>query len=401
MIGRKEFSANAARFVTALALFSLLAASPPGQGPPADVHLGRGYQLIQDEQWEEASKEFQAALAINPNLVHARYQLAVCLFALGDRERSRQEFERIASEPGIAAMVTYYVGRLDLLSGDNARAIDRLSSIRDAPPFPDTTFYLGCAYLAAGNTEQAITSLERAAAVNPLDFRVHYRLARALEKLGRTAEAEREYAVSTQAREHYNKAARDALSCSQALKTRTLVEARNLCERLFDPNDPDKLTIEGMLYGEAADYVDAIKPLVQASRLDPDSFEVFHNLGLTFFRLHRFEEAKYQLKKAVTLRPDFFGSNALLGATLFMLKQDVEAYTVLTHAHSLNPQNQETSDLLFKEALLLADRMYVAKDYHQATRYLQTAADLQPDNQEVKHKLAELSMLLERNGQRK
>ena len=84
-----------------------------------------------------------------------------------------------------------------------------------------------------------------------------------------------------------------------------------------------------MLYGENGKYVEAIEPLKRAAQLDPDSFEVFHNLGLTYFRLKRFAEARAPLEKAVSLRPNFFGSNALLGAVLYSLKDDQEAYRIL------------------------------------------------------------------------
>jgi len=384
----------AARMGTALVSLLLLVFTGYGQAPSAEAHLGNGYRLVQDERWEEAAKEFRAALAINPSLSRARYQLAICLFALGDRQEARQEFDRVTSEAFSAPSVTYYLGRLDLLAGNNVTAISRLSSISREPPFPDTLFYLGCAYLASGDTKQAIAALQRAATASPFDFRVRYRLARALEKAGRKTEAEREYGTSTQAREHYNQAAREATACSQALKSQPLDEARELCQRMFDPNDPDKLTMLGMLYGESGHYQDALKPLKEASLLDPDSFEVFHDLGLSYFRLRRFNEARAPLEKAILLRPDFFGSNALLGATLFILKQDEKAYAVLTHAHDLDPESKDTADLLFKEALLLGQRSYLEKDYTRAEVYLRAAARIRPENQLVRNKLIEISPLL-------
>jgi hypothetical protein len=46
-------------------------------------HLGKGYELIKDERYREAAVEFQASLALQPGHIRARYQLAVCWFALG------------------------------------------------------------------------------------------------------------------------------------------------------------------------------------------------------------------------------------------------------------------------------------------------------------------------------
>jgi len=72
--------------------------------------------------------------------------------------------------------------------------------------------------------------------------------------------------------------------------------------------------------------------------------------------VRRYGEARAALEKAVALSPDIFGSNALLGATLHTLGEDEASCEVLVHAHALNPGDHETADLLFKEAMILAER---------------------------------------------
>ena len=52
----------------------------------ATAHIGKGYELVQNDRYAEAAKEFRAALALDPGAIQARYQLAVCLFALGERD---------------------------------------------------------------------------------------------------------------------------------------------------------------------------------------------------------------------------------------------------------------------------------------------------------------------------
>ena len=76
-----------------LVLFLLPPASsaqPTASTGAAEAHVGKGYQYEQQERYEEAAREFQAALTANPGLVRARYQLAVCYFALGRRPEARQ-----------------------------------------------------------------------------------------------------------------------------------------------------------------------------------------------------------------------------------------------------------------------------------------------------------------------
>lgn len=364
------------------------------QGNDVEAHIGKGYQLVQEDRFDQAAAEFQLALAQNPGLVRVRYQLAVCLFALGRREESQEQFERLEREISGDSKVRYYLGRLRLLALDNDAAIQIFNKIVSQPPFPDTAFYLGCAYLAKGEVSQAISMLELAATSAPRDYRIPYRLARAYREAGRLKEAEREYQRSSKLRQHYNNAAEELAACGAALKNRPIAEARAVCLRMADPNDPDKLTSLGMVYGENGAYSEAVGPLERAAKLDPDSFEIFHNLGLSYFRMRRYAEARPALERAVALRPDFFGSNALLGAVLFSLKEDQLAYPVLIHANELEPSDKESADLLFKVALLLARDRFLAKDYSHTAEYLRKASQVQPADASVHRRLAEVYGLL-------
>lgn len=363
----------------------------------AEAYVGKGYELVQEDRFEQAAADFNLALAIDPGLVRARYQLAVCLFALGRREESEAQFERLRRETSEDPNVLYYLGRLRLLALDDDAAIQVLRKIVAAPPFPDTAFYLGCAYLGKGEIASAISTLERAATSAPRDYRIPYRLARAYQQASRLKEAEKAYQRSSELREHYNNAAQELVACGEALKNSPVAEARTICQRMADPNDPDKLTSLGIVYGEHGAYDEAIGPLTRAAELDPDSFEIFHNLGVSYFRLRRYGQARPALERAVAMRPDFFGSNALLGAVYFALKNDDLAYPVLVHAHELAPEDRESADLLFKEALLLARDRFLAKDYSHSAEYLRTAAQLQPTDASVHRRLAEVYQLL---GQR-
>jgi len=389
------------RSYTILVCALVAAWASPAQTKQATAHIGKGYELVQNQRFAEAAQEFREALKLDPGEVNARYQLAVCLFALGDRDQSRQEFERVRAATKDDPAVTYYLARLDLLAGDNAAAVRRLERVAAAPPFPDTAFYLGSAYLATGNVVNATKWLRKAAQTDPRDFRTHYRLARALQQTGQRAESEKEYALSTELRESYNETARQSTACTQALQTQRIAEARALCNRIFDPTDPDKLTMLGMLYGENGKYEEAIEPLKRAAELDPGSFEVYHNLGLTYFRLRRFAEARAPLEKAVSLRPDFFGSNAILGATLYSLRDDEAAYRVLEFAHRLKPEEADTTELLFRVSVILGDKHAAAADYAGGLRFFEKAAELRPADPELRNRVAEIKKRIADAGVRR
>jgi tetratricopeptide (TPR) repeat protein len=358
--------------------------------------VGKGYEAINDERYQEAAKEFQAALALHPGLTRARYQLAVCWFALGKMPEAREELERLEKESGGDPNVVYYLARLDLRAEDSEAAIKKLSGLMNDPPFADTAYYLGAAYLEKKELDQAEKWLRVAAQADPRDYRVPDHLARVYQREGRKVEAEKQFEISSQLRQRYDQTAQQAVACSQLLETKPLDQAQPACQQIFDPNDPDRLTTLGMLYGQHGLYAEALRPLQEAARLDPESSEIQHNLGLTYFRLRRYADARAALTKAVALRPDFFGSNALLGAALYVLGQDESAYKILSHAHALSPGDRDTATLLFKEAMVLASREENLKQYDSALGYLQKAAQLQPEDQGVRQQLSNLSQRLAR-----
>ncbi len=128
-------------------------------------------------------------------------------------------------------------------------------------------------------------------------------------------------------------------------------------------------------------------------KLDSESFEVYHNLGLTYFRLRRFAEAREPLEKAVSLRPDYFGSNALLGATLYSLKDDSSAYRTLKFAHQLNPDDADTTELLFRISIILANKSVAGADFATSLKFLSIAASLRPGLADVERCIAEVKRL--------
>jgi Flp pilus assembly protein TadD len=337
------------------ALLAIVAGMPQAQVPPAqaqrpgaEAHLGRGVQLMQGQLFEAAASEFEQALAINAADPKAHFQFAVCLLSLGRNDEARSQFEQVRKLAGESRYVTYYLGRLDLLSNDYASAIKRLGSVVEDRPFPDTAFHLGVAYISSGDVAAGTKWLERAVKLLPRDYRIHYRLARAYSSGGREQEAAREYDLYTQLRDEHKNTEKEVRGCTSALRAEPLAAAQEVCHRIYDPNDADKLTLLGQLFGDAGAFAEALDPLTRAVQLDPSSFEAWHNLGVTYFRLNQYKEARAPLEKAVALRPEFYGSVVLLGATLYMLGEDAAALPVLERAHRLNPADTQTAAVLEK-----------------------------------------------------
>ena len=318
-------------------LLTLTCVAQPLPQDQATALMGKGNQLVEQHLFQEAAAEFQQALAVDPNLHAARYQLAFCLFAMGQNDEARREWELLLKQAGPSHEISYYLGRILYMAGDSTGAIGELAPLTSDPKIPDADYYLGLAFVASGEPAKGIQWLEHAARSRPRDYHVHYRLARVYSSAGRKSEADREYALYNKYRNE-DRATEDQMrACSAALDARSADRIAESCTHAADPNDPEKLVLLAQLYGDHGYFSEAVEPLRRAVELDPGSFDAWHNLGLSYFRLKRYQDARLPLEKAVALRPDIFDTLNLLGATLYVLGDDRAALPVLDRAHQLRP----------------------------------------------------------------
>jgi tetratricopeptide (TPR) repeat protein len=369
-------------------------AAEAAQQDSPEPHLGRGYADLKDNRYDEAAREFRAALALDPKLVlRARFPLGVALLELKRPEEARKEFEAVQAEVGKRPDVLYYLGRIDLTEGNFDGAIRNLTQAAAKPPFPDTAYYLGSAYLDQSQLGLAEKWLCAAAEAAPRDFRVQERLGVLYRKEGRKDESGKALALAADLRQRDAQTDSQRLDCIQKLSNAPLEEARPVCERLFDPTDPEKLTMLGTIYGERGDYAEALKPLRQAAQLSPNSPQMQYNLALVCFRLKRYDEARQALAGAVKLWPDLFELNALLGVVLYRLGEEPAAYQTLGHAHELNPGDNATAGFLYEVSMLLAQKSLADKQDVKSLTYLKTAAELRPAEPEPHRLMAEIYRL--------
>ncbi len=370
---------------------------PEAKVSNADVvgsHLGKGYDALKQDRYDVAASEFRAALDLDPTLVlRARFPLAVALFELHKSAEARKELEAVRGEVGDHPNVLYYLGRLDLEDRKFESAIRNLNKAAARPPFPDTAYYLGFAYFKQDDLAAAEKWLKEAAQANPRDARIPYQLSFVYRKEGREEEAKKAVALSEELRRQDDSDSRLRLECAQKLDQGLREQARTVCEQLDDPNDPEKLTELGTIYGKHGELEAALKPLQRAAELAPQSPQMQYNLALAYYQLNRFEEARASLAGTVERWPDLFQVNSLYGAALLKLGRELPAYQALSRAHQLNPQDSVTIDLLYDATLKLAKQDQDARRYPDALHYLEQAATLRPQEPEPHRHMAEIHKL--------
>ena len=361
----------------------------------AEAHLGAGYDALKKEQYERSATEFKAALALNPSLAErARFPLAVALFEAHQSAESRREFESLRRDFGEHPNVVYYLGRLDLDAGDLNGAIENLSQAVAKPPFPDTSYYLGIAYFKQKDWAAAEKWLKAAAQLMPRDSRVSFQLAKVYREQGHEEEAKRALAESAELRQHEDDELRLRQECARKLEQGSPGESVDSCRQLYDPDDAEKLTSLGTIYGQHNDLQGALKCFQRAAELEPQSPQMQYNLALTYYQLKQYERARAPLKDALERWPDLFQLNALYGAVLVKLGEDISAYHALHHAHELSPQDSGTLDFLYMEALQLARKNQESKEYVNSLQYLREAAELRPEEPEPHRRMAEIYSLI-------
>lgn len=392
----------------ALALFlAVLTAVPPAaqEASPvkptsAEAHLGAGYDALKVERYDLAAAEFKAALALDPSLMErARFPLAVSLFETHQSAEARREFETLRRGLGDHPNILYYLGRLDIEGNDFKGATQKLSKAVAEPPFPDAAYYLGFAFLKQHDLSAAEKWFKVAGQLLPRDSRVEYQLSKIYREQGRDEDAKKAAAHSEELRKREENEIGWRQECAQELGRGLRQEAATSCQKLYDPDNAEKLTSLGTIYGQHGDLDDALKCFQRAAELAPQSPQMLYNLALTYFQLDQFEKARAPLERALQRWPDLFQLNALYGAVLAKLGADTSAYQALHHAYELNPRDSGTANMLYLTVLQLARKSEEARDYSHSLNYLHEAAKLRPEQPDPHRRMAEIYSLTSHSAQ--
>jgi Flp pilus assembly protein TadD len=135
----------------------------------SDAHNSRGIELA-DRGWlDEAIKEFQKAIELDPGSAHAHDNLATVysekkLF----REALNEYLTAIRLEPD-SATAHYNLACFLATHGLDMAVAEYEEAIREEPDYPDAHLNLGLTYADQGKPDLAMKELERAIALAPGD----------------------------------------------------------------------------------------------------------------------------------------------------------------------------------------------------------------------------------------
>jgi tetratricopeptide (TPR) repeat protein len=172
------------------------------------------------------------------------------------------------------------------------------------PDHPTPHEYLAAAYLYAELPEKAIPELETAIRLAPPYAVLQYKLASALDKVGRGDEAIEHYqaalALDEQSAKTHNDFAVLLMSRHQD------AEARRHLERALqlDPDLANAHANLSLLCAKTHDYPRAIAEGERALALDPQQTDCYHYVAVALRGEGRFDEAIQRLQQLIKLAPD-------------------------------------------------------------------------------------------------
>ena len=206
----------------------------------AQAHQVLGRALLKLNQDQEARKELEAALALDPTFANG-YDLAVACLDLDDEKCAVQIFGEMERSFGDTPEIHLAFGRAYGDSDFQPKAITEFrKAIEENPRLPGAHYLLAAVLLATGNEQSPLESAE--------------------------AELKKELAISP----------RDAMTYAAL----------------------GKIAVTRTNYAEAETY------LKKATALDPEGPDAYLYLGQMYFDTNRFDDAEMALRKSITLTTD-------------------------------------------------------------------------------------------------
>jgi tetratricopeptide (TPR) repeat protein len=163
------------------------------------VHQLNAEALETQGKWDEAAEEYRMVLKKNPELPGIHYRLGRLLLSkpgaetTAVREEAKREFESELRINPKNAGAEFVLAELARQAENNDEAVERFTrAIQDDRMFADAYLGLGRSLLAAGKPELAVTPLEQAVKLQPDNPATHFHLATAYRRSGRKEDADRE-----------------------------------------------------------------------------------------------------------------------------------------------------------------------------------------------------------------
>ena len=217
-------------------------------GAIKQAYYTRGLDSMKNNQYAQASHQFQEAIRIDPKFIEAHCNLGAAYLKLGKLEEAKKETNKVLS-----------------LDSDYQPVCELLEELKDRYR------KRGINYWKMGAYAKAVDVYQQAIDIDPNFKEAHYNLGIACWNL-------REYAKAVDAYQ-------------QALD--------------IDPNFRDAYYNLGATYFQQRQYSKAVDAYQHAVDIDPNFGDAYYSLGLTYFKMDKFQKAREALEKVLKLDSNY------------------------------------------------------------------------------------------------
>lgn len=192
-ITRARFAALQANLVTLTAILAVSCAPSRETQLASGRHNNLGVALMDHGHYEDAAKEFEAALAVDASSATARVNLGIAHYYAGRQDDAGAAFEEALARDPQNIRAHYMLGLMHQYhTARHERASEHFAAVAQADPAdPWTQFYLGLSLARGQRHDQAAAALERAVGIEPGNQAALYQLSLALRAAGRDGDADR------------------------------------------------------------------------------------------------------------------------------------------------------------------------------------------------------------------
>ena len=279
----------------------------------ASVHFDAGRKLLAQHTPKLAEAEIRAGLKLAPQSLQGLNLLGIALGEQKDFAGAGAAFQQALKINPRSPETHNNLGNSYVVQQKNDVAEREFrTTLRYAPGNHDANYNLGLLLLARNDPQGAITYFSR---VQPQGPEVLFNLTQAYLGAGQTEKG--------------------------------LELARSLSEQA--KNDVRAHFTLGVLLAKQKQYDAAIHEFEVANSLQPNTFEILHNLGQAYLKKGDNEKARIVLSRALKVSPESAATLYLIAQTYSEEGKDLDALELLVKAHKLAPRD---TDVIFLMARL-------------------------------------------------
>lgn len=370
------------RSITIRGLFACNLLVAQGTQQDLKTHLQNAQTASDKGDYGVAARELRAAIAIQPEIRGAYYQLGYALLQTHEVAAAEKAFLKELDFPPPDPFSLYYLGGVQQDKGNRSQAVSYFERSLAAGEVLDVRSKLAGDYLTLGQIDKAMTFLQESLRVRPEDGSLHYLLARAYKRKNLTADAKREFDAAARWKGKFRSEMVALSGLREALKEQKSVDIDARIGELSQSSDSDILLASATMLGNAGLHPKAASFLQKAIQISPAVPEAHYDLARAEIAMNKPAEAKSELEEAIRLKPGFYEAELVLGT---LLVDGGDADGAIRHLRAAAAARSDNPRLLMMLGLQYYQRNYFAD----ATDVLKKAVALEPDNPDPRYLLIE------------